>query len=41
MFAYFDRRDERVKAWQDLAINMAIFGVAVWASYKYGHKLAV
>jgi hypothetical protein len=39
--SWFDRSDERVKAWQDLAVNVALFGVAVWAMHKYGHKLAV
>ena len=37
----FGRSDPAVKAWQDLAINLALFGVAVWAAHKYGHKLAV
>jgi hypothetical protein len=37
----FDRRNPSVKAWQDLAMNAALFALAVWAAHKYGHKLAV
>jgi hypothetical protein len=36
-----DRSDERVRAWQDLAVNATLFAVAVWAMHKHGHKLAV
>ena len=37
----FDRSDERVKAWQDLVLNVCMFAGAVWAMHRYGHKLAV
>lgn len=36
-----DRSDERVKAWQDLALNVCLFAGAVWAMHRFGHKLAV
>ena len=41
MLRLLNRQDPTVKAWQDLAINVALFSLAVWAAHKYGHKLAV
>lgn len=37
----FDRTDPTIKARQDALINVALFGLAVWAIHTYGHKLAV
>lgn len=37
----FDREDQRVRTAQDLLYNVALFGAAVWAIHRYGHKLAV
>jgi hypothetical protein len=37
----FDRSDEKVKAYQDLAVNLSIFAAAIFAIHKYGHKLAI
>ncbi len=41
MLGFLNRQDPTNKAWQDLAMNVALFGLAVWAAHKYGHKLAV
>ena len=37
----FDRRNEQTRILQDLAINVALFGLAVYTMHRYGHKLAV
>ena len=36
-----DRSDDKTKAYQDMAVNAALFVTAVWAIQRYGHKLAV
>ena len=36
-----DRRDPAVKAYQDLAMNVALFAAAVFVISTHGHKLAV
>jgi hypothetical protein len=41
VFKVFDRSDEKVKAYQDLAFNVAVFAAAIVCIHKYGHKLAV
>jgi len=37
----FDRADPMVKARQDLVLHVALFGAAIYAMHRYGHKLAV
>lgn len=37
----FDRDNPRVRTAHDLIYNVALFGAAVWAIHRYGHKLAV
>lgn len=39
--SFFDRSNEKIRAWQDLAINVAIFSGVVYAMHHHGHKLAV
>jgi hypothetical protein len=39
--SFFDRNNEKIRTWQDLAINVAIFGGVVYAMHHHGHKLAV
>lgn len=39
--SFFDRGNEKIRAWQDLAINVAIFSGVVYAMHHHGHKLAV
>jgi hypothetical protein len=36
-----DRSDDKTRAYQDMAVNAALFATAVWAIQRYGHKLAV
>lgn len=37
----FDRANPAVKTTHDLAFNVAVFAVAVYAMHRFGHKLAV
>ena len=37
----FDRKDPSVKAYQDLAFNVALFATAIYLITTHGHKLAV
>lgn len=37
----FDRSNPTVKAYQDLAVNVGVFALAVVLINRYGHKLAV
>jgi hypothetical protein len=39
--ALFDRSNETVRVYQDLAMNASLFAFAIYAMHKWGHKLAV
>ena len=36
-----DRSDDRVRVYQDLIINLSLFGFTIYAMHRWGHKLAV
>lgn len=38
---WMDRTNPQSRASQDLAVNVSVFALAVWAISRYGHKLAV